>query len=135
MTKPKLCLFEGLHDWHVAWWDEGDEGAWLGQEHKLPFSALQERRQKEKQARDWLEFEYLSVELAAREWFVKQRPAAVAALMEGYSIDQRRDAVALLAVARAAAKAARLEFDDIVWPDWALQAQAAGWKPPKNWKP
>lgn len=24
---------------------------------------------------------------------------------------------------------------DVPWPEWALKASAAGWKPPKNWKP
>lgn len=23
----------------------------------------------------------------------------------------------------------------MVWPEWATKASAAGWKPPKNWKP
>lgn len=29
----------------------------------------------------------------------------------------------------------KMAHDKTPWPDWALQARAAGWKAPKGWKP
>jgi hypothetical protein len=41
------------------------------------------------------------------------------------------------AQARKALKAAKLGMKnlDTPWPDWAVKAKAAGWTPPKGWKP
>jgi hypothetical protein len=44
----------------------------------------------------------------------------------------RAEAQKALRIARAALKAFR---ENKPWPEWALKAQAAGWKPPKGWSP
>ncbi len=30
---------------------------------------------------------------------------------------------------------AKTLLNDVPWPEWARKALAAGWKPPKGWKP
>jgi len=41
-----------------------------------------------------------------------------------------------LKIAKAAIQAAVSEAENgKAWPAWAIQAKAAGWKPPKGWKP
>lgn len=49
-----------------------------------------------------------------------------------YKFETMADAKRALAIVKAAQQAAK---DNKPWPNWALQAKAAGWKPPKGWTP
>jgi hypothetical protein len=51
---------------------------------------------------------------------------------DGFHWPSERAARSALSSINAAARAARAGKP---WPDWAIKARAAGWKPPKGWKP
>ena len=36
---------------------------------------------------------------------------------------------------KAAKETEKRHIANVVWPEWAITAQAHGWKPPKGWKP
>lgn len=50
----------------------------------------------------------------------------------GFWWETKSHATAAIAKIRALAK---VTLSGVPWPDWAKQAVAAGWKPPKGWKP
>lgn len=54
--------------------------------------------------------------------------------MKGFWWISKGSAAAALAKIRSEIKAAKRRPTKS-WPDWAIKASAAGWKPPKNWKP
>lgn len=140
MSNSKLSIFKDRYVYHVSWIDDdGEEGAWIGQDAALSVHALKAQAQKAKLKRSddgWSEFEYTAVELAAKEWAKRNPGIAFERPAAGYEFESHADAKRFLADMRSAAKAARSEYDTgVPWPEWAKQAQAAGWKPPKNWKP
>lgn len=70
--------------------------------------------------------------------------ASLAAMqVEGYEVlhselgwESKSAATKALRLAKAAIKAALSEArEGREWPEWAVQAAAAGWKAPKGWKP
>lgn len=143
MTKlktGKLDLFGTTYSYHVAWVDEedGDEAAQVGQDAHTASTYLRTLKDEARAQRDedgFDAFEYSSVELAAQEW-VKQNPDTARISGSGYDFDSRTAAKKFLAAMRAASKAALEEFNTgVEWPAWAKEAQAAGWKAPKGWKP
>jgi hypothetical protein len=137
MQGMKLALFDD----HVSWCDTYDrydgEGGTVGQDRSCPLATLQSRLAEAKSAREWDEYEYLAVEIAARNWCAHPGVAGqVQGKVHGYVFDSEALAKRFLVAMRAAAKVARIEFDsDVEWPEWARAALAAGWKPPKGWKP
>jgi len=124
---------------YVAWIDvDGEEGAHIGQEHKRPLAELRDAMNvsKNDRASDTArsDFQFYAVEIAAREW-VSTHPSASRG-HDGYEFESEASAKKFCAAMRAALKAADAEYDTgVPWPEWAKQATAAGWKPPKGWKP
>jgi len=119
----------------AAWEDTDDEGALVGQDVKA--SDLSKRlaaARKKAQGGDLdarSEVEYLAVEIAAKDWAL-----ANAGCAEILSASIRVDGAGPAAnYMRTIKTALRHAHDDTPWPEWALKAQAAGWKPPKGWKP
>lgn len=51
---------------------------------------------------------------------------------KGFWWDSRAAVTAALRQIKAETKAA---LSEAPWPEWAIKAKAAGWKPPKGWKP
>lgn len=134
----KLGIFEESYTSHVSWYDEDDgEGGQVGQESSVPVATLMERSAKAKAVRNddgRGDFEYLAVELAARAW-ADAHPDFCVSTTRGYQFETKGSVAEFLKAMRGAAKAAHAEYDGIPWPDWAVKAQAEGWKPPKGWKP
>lgn len=131
----KIDIFLDRYEYHIAWVDEDDEGAWIGQDAATPTYALTGKLAEAKKKRDFEEYEYLAVELASREW-VGKAGEGVSRANDGYAFESMAKTKKFLIAMRAAMKVARSEFETgIPWPDWAKQAKAAGWKPPKGWKP
>jgi hypothetical protein len=134
----KLDIFPGARGAgdHVSWYDNEDgEGGTVGQELKCSIAVLGERAGKAKAKRDGDEYEYLMVEIAAQEW-CSALDAGVTKCLYGYEFETAALARKFLVAMRAAAKAAKHSFSsDVEYPEWARTALAAGWKPPKGWKP
>jgi hypothetical protein len=112
----------------IAWYDDGEEGATVGQECSDSVVELQARLAKERERETQ---EYLRVEIAALSH-------ATEAGADYFEIDRTKGEIRamstsrqkeLLRVCKAAAKAPG------AMPEWAVKATAAGWKPPKGWKP
>lgn len=134
----KLDIFQERYEYHVSWFDEdaGDEGAWIGQDHRLPLSVLEQKLATAKAARDFDNYEYLSLEITARSWVKLDGGTDVTAAAHGYQFETSSKAKKFLTAMRAALKTAKVEFEsNVPWPEWAKLASAAGWKPPKGWKP
>jgi len=137
----KLAIFEGGHCLHVSWCDKGldGEGAWVGQDHAVTPKELERRLNRAKSDRTddgWSDYEYVAVELAAQRWVAANTGAVVIRATCGFEFESVSDVKRFLAAMRAAVKSAKSEYDSgVPWPEWAKQAQAAGWKAPKGWKP
>lgn len=132
----KLGIFEDRYESYVAWNDDGEPGAWIGQDGKTPVAALKSRQVEAKKSRDFDDYEYLAVEIAAQDWVKNKGEDYVSSSGCGYSFQTEGQARTFIAAMRAAMKVARAEYDtDVPWPEWAKQATAAGWKSPKGWKP
>jgi len=84
------------------------------------------------------EYEFCCVELAARQ-MLRDDDTGVIDIhrsSQGYVIDSKARALQYRNHMRAALKAAQAEFaGGAPWPDWARDAAANGWVPPKGWKP
>lgn len=133
----KIDIFQDRYEYHVSWLDEeaGDEGAWIGQDANTSLASLQAKLATAKQKRDYDDYEYLAVEIAAQKW-VEASPDGVSRHGHGFEFETVTKAKQFLAAMRAEMKAAKAEFTTgVPWPEWAKQAKAAGWKPPKGWKP
>jgi len=137
MGKPWLEIVEMSRRSYVAWFDEDGEGARVGQDHQLSLDKLKESVEEARGARDeegLSMFEYFSVEIAAKRWHSQH--SGVYPEDSGYEFESGSACKRFLAAMRAAMKSARSEYDsNVPWPEWAKQAEAAGWKPPKGWKP
>lgn len=129
----KLAMGEDSVDWVV----DGELGATVGQEQDLricPAVDLRQRLQRARDKGDRDEVEYLAVELAAREWLDARLDSADYASVHsgGIHFDSSTRLREFFAAMKVALKRAH---DEMPWPDWATKALAAGWKPPKGWKP
>lgn len=123
------------HSEGIAWFtDDSGEGAWLGQQ-ALTSSELDALLAECKTRRDFIEYEYYYVERAVACAVAAAEIGATRGVT-GWHFEEESQRKKALALARAARQAAKREFNtDVAWPDWAQQALAAGWKPPKGWKP
>lgn len=131
----KLDVFTNFGSYYVGWCMDGDVGAWVGQDAKKSVGLLTGERNVARTKRNEDDFEYLTVEIAAIKW-VGEHTEDARPVYEGYSFESKRRAFEFLKAMRAALKAAKREFNDgVPWPEWAKTAEAAGWKPPKGWKP
>lgn len=131
----KIGIFQDRYEYHVAWEDDGDEGAWIGQDANTSLDSLSAKLAMAKQKRDYDDYEYLAVEIAARNW-VSKLPSGLSNTGHGYEFETLTLAKQFLVAMRPEMKAAKSEFaTGVPWPEWAKQAKAAGWKAPKGWKP
>lgn len=118
MAKPRLFIDDDRSYYRITWYlpDEGDHGATLG-ESRYTRAHLERAKCDD----DW---EHIAATIAVSEAPGVQRDR------DGYYWESRKDAVAALRTANTVLKNRKKP-----WPEWALQAQAAGWKAPKGWKP
>jgi len=138
MAKLGMSQYE-RHGYSVAWFEDGEEGALIGQESGVASMTLDQRRaaaRKNREPAGLSDFEYLSLEIAAREWLFAHPQVEHSVASGGYVFDAESSAKRFLAAMKVEMKAARVAYDTgVEWPDWAKAASAAGWKPPKGWKP
>lgn len=139
-SKPWLEMVEMSRRSYVAWFDEADgEGARVGQDNKKSIEKLKEECEEARGVRDeegLSMFEYFFVEIAAKNWHAKDMRDDVHPEDFGYEFDSDATCRKFLAAMKVALKVAQSEYDsNVPWPEWAKQAEAAGWKPPKGWKP
>jgi hypothetical protein len=134
-----LAIVEHGTRYAVAWREGGEECAWVGESASTDTQRLTELlclAKKDRRSDGREDYEYLSVELAARAWLAAHPDVFVCTDASGYVFDFREDACAFLRAMRAAARAARQAYDvGREWPEWATKALAAGWRPPHGWRP
>lgn len=134
-AKPKLVVTEENNGFGIAWYFPEEEdiggriGEWIHTSDDL-VAVEEEIRQAAKTGSVDDELfekrENIVVAIAA------STTRNVQARTFGYLWESRSDANAALRLINGAIKNLSR---DVPWPDWATQAAAAGWKPPKNWKP
>lgn len=104
--------------YRISWYDaeEGDYGATLGEE------TYTERQLAKAKPEDW---EHIAAVVTAGKSKGVQRDSY------GYYWESRSDAAQALREIKVVLKLKSGK----PWPDWAVKAKSAGWKPPKNWTP
>lgn len=107
---------------YIAWVFDGDEGGVLGEEVYTQTDLDKARPE------SW---EHIRATLAAAQTEGVTRQRAQMAHCDCYVWPSMKLARQALRAVRAAIK----DRSGVPWPDWAVKAQAAGWKPPKGWKP
>jgi hypothetical protein len=116
MARDRLFIKTEDYRYRIAWFiaETGDEGMTLGEEVYTE-KQLANAKDDDKQ--------HIAVTLAASKTAGVTRDGRY-----GYSWATKREAQAAL---KACNNASKLKTS---WPEWAVKAQSAGWKPPKNWK-
>lgn len=109
-------------EWLICWvkpdGDGGYDYYWLGESFDLDdCDTAAEKR--------WVRWHDLAVKLVKEAGLVHGEGAKL-------EFGSKSRAERALRIVKACKKLAE---ENVPWPEWALQAQAAGWKPPKGWKP
>lgn len=119
MAKDKIVLDADRDGYFLVWFlaEEGDMGATLGED-----TYTADDLKKAKPA-DWA---HIKATITAG-----QTTGVVRRGHNGYRWESAADAKR----ARSAVTAVLKDTSSKPWPTWAVEARAAGWKPPKNWKP
>lgn len=139
--KPsKLDLYDDRGFVVIAWVDadDGDMGGCVGQEFGHSLSSINIGLAKAQRSLSWDNFEYFHTERYARQLanaghdgLVEPKPSSSGYLFEDFASAKR-----FLVKLRANQKVAAKEYlDGVPRPAWEAEALAAGWKPPKGWKP
>lgn len=138
------------HEICIYWYQDGDEGAALGQSMKPPETidylitrlevsctkALAARKKTNTQEA-FEEYDYFCVELATAQ-LIRDRGWSYSeiARRDSWVFGSMARARDVLANANAARRAAAVTWaSEKPMPEWAVKALAAGWKAPKGWKP
>lgn len=119
MAKDKLVVESDREGYYIVWYlaEIGDLGAILGEE---TYTEAQLAKAGEN---DW---EHIKATVVASKMSGVKRHGH-----SGYRWESAAKAVAALRAVKAALK----DKSKKPWPAWALEAKAAGWKPPKGWTP
>jgi hypothetical protein len=132
-SKYKLVIVHYGYDICITWFDGDEDGANLGEsgtgtERELVVARVRyESALKSKNGAHIEEMRSL-LEMAAADHAAK--PFAESRGRNGFVFGSQSSALKALRAARAALKNLGAPM-----PEWALKATAAGWKPPKGWKP
>lgn len=120
-TDTKLIIDDNdSYVYRLAWFIVEDDyiGGTLGEE---TYTEADLKRKKDPESR-----EHIAATIAA------SRTVGVERDSNGYYWGSRKAASAALKACKIAMKVARAGTP---WPEWAVKASAAGWKPPKGWTP
>jgi hypothetical protein len=113
-----LSIDDSRNNIQIAWFCDGDYGMYVGE----PFDGMESK-------------EPPSVKDSWEIWIVHQ---TIKVFSDGTS-KNRGFYFDTMAKAKKALKAANIALNEgmskAAWPEWAIQAQAAGWTPPSGWKP
>jgi len=120
LTKESHAYSES---WRLRWFivEDDSEGAVLGEYEPLSNEEIELQLSKQKGG----DRDYYVSELAVLDAPGRQRDPY------GHFWESEKEAKAALRIVKAALK----NDGGGPMPDWAKQALAAGWKPPKGWKP
>lgn len=123
----RLIIVESSVGYRIQWEiDDGDDkGAFLGQEKKEPPEDFYASTTP-------MDREYWAAERAGFQVIKDGDPDTRGHDSTGFWWESRTQATKALAKVKALMNAA---LEGVPWPDWAVQASAAGWKPPKGWRP
>lgn len=122
MSEKLVVVDDRWSQYRIQWELEEDMGAVLGEGEYRP-AQIEKKLAKAKTDEDR---EHLAACLAAAHSKGVEHDST------GFFWESKSAATAALRLARAQIKACR---DNKPWPDWALQAHAEGWRPPRGWKP
>jgi len=105
--------------WRVAWYlpEDEDFGAYVGDRDVSEYTGGSDEKKKAR-------WEIMTADAAAKPFADGRKD------MYGYRFDSEKQA----RLAMLAANTSLLN-SGAPMPDWAVKATAAGWKPPKGWKP
>ena len=119
MANDQLVVDKDRSGYYICWYfpETGDVGAFLGES---TYTAAQLAKAK---PADW---EHIKATITAGQTAGVERVDR-----DGYRWESRADAFAALRAIKVAIK----DKSNKPWPQWAVQAKAAGWTPPKGWKP
>jgi|APFre7841882654_1041346.scaffolds.fasta_scaffold191425_1 hypothetical protein len=125
-TTDRLDIVDGSRGlWQIKWFlvdDDNDFGAILG-EVEYTFEEVAQA-----EPDDWEH--RMATYVAGKSKGVERCSGGL-----GYGWESLKDAKAALTQIRAALKGGMKEAPKKPWPQWALEAKAAGWKAPKGWTP
>lgn len=117
--KPKIDIYRDGYYYGLAWFDEDGEGLRFGECSEVEDAAAAPKE------RD-----------LAEHWHAYRAALTVGDCSKIARGTLQWESQSRVVAARAAARAAvKLATAKVPWPEWAKQALAAGWKPPKGWKP
>ena len=106
--------------------DDGDDlGAFFGQEKKEPPEDFSKTTTK-------MDRDYWAAERAGFQVIKEGDPDTRGHDSTGFWWEGRSQATKALTKVKAMMSAT---LSSVPWPEWAITAQANGWKPPKGWKP
>lgn len=119
MAKDKIVLDSDRDGYFLVWFiaEVADLGATLGED---TYTAADLAKAK---PADWAHIK-ATITAGQTAGAVRRGPA-------GYRWETKADAAAALRAVNAVLK----DTSSKPWPTWAVEARAAGWTPPKNWKP
>ena len=121
-----LDITDGHHGtYRIAWFIDGHEGATLGDGGETAAQLAKKIKAatgSSSEAKSSREYYSASLVMFATDGMKRDS--------RGFYWESISDAKAALKVARLAVKNC-----DHPWPDWAIKAKAAGWSPPRGWKP
>jgi len=125
----RLMVVEAGHGYALQWnlADDDDMGATLGEGEEPRSLRVMERLFKAGRVAE-IDKEHIAATLAA--W--KHEGMQYQPYSDGFYWETKAGATQALWLANIAIKELKTNKP---WPDWAKQAAAHGWKPPKNWRP
>lgn len=121
-TEAKPNIFEGDDGYYLAWEFPEDIGAEIGELYTMGGYQLPPEPSGEKSFEDYITWLVEKTALECNPDWIDRR----------FNWETKTGGLRALRTIRAAIKTATAGKP---WPEWALQALAAGWKPPRGWKP
>jgi hypothetical protein len=117
MAKDRLVVFESQGVYRIGWYlvDEQDMGMTIGED----LDDIHRSTEKD----------HVAVTMALKDQEETQRDN------NGFYWETKAMANRTLTFAKHIASLSLKSKSSVEWPAWTKKALAAGWKPPKNWKP
>ena len=122
----KLVVVDSGVFYRIQWeLDDGDDmGAFLGQEKQSPPEDFYKATSMDR--------DYWAAERAGFQVIQEGDPDTRGHDSTGFWWESKAQATKALTKVKALMASA---LSSVPWPEWAITAQANGWKPPKGWKP
>ena len=123
MAKDRLVVEQHKNGYVIGWWlaEEGEMGAILGEDQ----ATLEDVAKAAPEDREAIAANFCAENL----WGQSEENPRRIGHFEWYSPSAAQKGLKLLKTHMVSVLSA------VPWPAWALTAKAAGWTPPKSWKP